>query len=71
LAAGCLGRISQGDVFASMVTSHCDETMQWITEGRISATVTADGLVTSAASYVTVDQAVRDAFASISALLGN
>jgi hypothetical protein len=71
LTAGCLGRISQGDVFASMVTSHCDETMQWITEGRISATVTADGLVTSAASYVTVDQAVRDAFASISALLGN
>ena len=33
---------------------------QWIAEGRISATVTADGLVTSAASYVATDQAIRD-----------
>ncbi|NRQ51514.1 hypothetical protein [Aeromicrobium stalagmiti] len=60
LPAGTLGTSSTGDTFASVVTAHCDQTSQWIAEGRISATVTADGLVTSAASYVATDQAIRD-----------
>jgi len=70
LPAGCLGRGTQGDAFASVITQNCDETSQWITEGRISADVTADGLRESAASYVDADQAIQDAFTSISSWFG-
>lgn len=70
LPAGCLGSNAQGDAFASMVTDRCDETARWIGEGRISANVTADGLVTSAKSYVAADQAARDVFAAITSWMG-
>ncbi|MEV7395660.1 hypothetical protein [Aeromicrobium sp. NPDC092404] len=70
LPSGCLGVNPQGDAFASVVTTHCDETSQWISQGRISADVTADGLVASASSYVTADQAIRDVFSSLSSWLG-
>jgi hypothetical protein len=70
LPGGCLGRAAQGDAFASAITQHCDETSQWIAEGRISADVTADGLTKSAASYVAVDQSIRDAFTSLSSWFG-
>ncbi|MRJ76663.1 hypothetical protein GEV29_08955 [Aeromicrobium sp. SMF47] len=67
LPAGCLGKNAQGDAFATEVTSSCDLTSRWISQGRISAKVTAEGLVTSATSYVKTDQGIRDAFARMSA----
>ncbi|AWB93017.1 hypothetical protein [Aeromicrobium chenweiae] len=65
LPSGCLGKNAQGNTFATAVTSHCNDTSQWISEGRISADVTADGLLTSAKSYVQVDQMIRDLFETL------
>ncbi|MDN4172294.1 hypothetical protein QWY28_05025 [Nocardioides sp. SOB77] len=51
LAAGVLGDVPEGPLFATATTTHLDETAQWLGEGRISAEVTASGLVTTALSY--------------------
>ena len=69
LPASCLGTSAMGDNFASTITKHCDDTARWIRDGRISAAITADGLTTSAASYVAIDQVVRDLFATINGSL--
>ncbi|GGO73831.1 YncE family protein [Nocardioides deserti] len=51
LGGGVLGDIPEGALFATAVTRHLDETARWLDEGRLSAELTADGLVTSATSY--------------------
>lgn len=51
LPSGCLGDVPQGSSFATAVTTHCDETSDWLGQGRIAAGVTASGLVTAASAY--------------------
>ncbi|MRK01008.1 hypothetical protein GEV27_05685 [Aeromicrobium sp. S22] len=70
LPPGCLGGNAQGDTFAKFVTSYCDLTSEWISQGRISAAVTADGLVTSAQSYVDADQMIRSLFETLNFRMG-
>lgn len=70
LTSGCLGKVTQGDAFARVVTKHCDTTADWIGEGRISAGVTADGLVTSAEAYVATDEAISGWFAAFTSGMG-
>lgn len=51
LGGGVLGDIAEGPLFAVAATTHLDETAQWLDEGRVSAEITATGLVSAATSY--------------------
>lgn len=56
LAGGVLGDVPEGAAFASAVVTHLGETAAWLDQGRISATLTASGLVSAAKAYEESDQ---------------
>lgn len=57
LPASAIARVPAATTYSVAIVSHLDTTARWLDEGRITADVTASGLVQTAEDYESTDQA--------------
>ncbi len=57
LPGSAIAEVPEATTYASALVSHLDTTASWLDEGRITADVTATGLVQTAEDYVSTDLA--------------
>ncbi len=69
LPARCLGEAPAAPAFATTVTTHLDTTAVWLGEARVSADLTASGLVGAARDYTDSDHHGESLFGMLQDLL--
>lgn len=69
LPSGCLGHAAGAAPFCSALNQHCNTTSSRLEDGRLSATITASGLISAAEGYEDSDSGSRSLFDRLTGLL--